>query len=172
MRVSRADWAALVPWAGVQDKPSFLDGPDGNIQISDVQGLAAALAARALIAQLAKVAFTGNYNDLNNLPVFGSAAFVDISYFLVAWTAKTQQMGQEPLVAGQQSYDIVFTATMDEAPKVYAQVMMTDGTGELFFAVTQRDMITATGLRIWLSGVPSVSAGFIQWKAQVENQPS
>lgn len=172
MRVSRADWAALVPVSGVQGLQEYIQGPNGKIPISQVINLKNELDARVLISALAKIAFTGNWNDINGKPNFGSAAFVDISYFLVAWTAKTQQMGQEPLVAGQQSYDIVFTETMDEIPKVYSQVMMTDGTGELFFPVTQKDMITETGLRIWLSGVPLVSAGFIQWKAQVENQPS
>lgn len=164
MRVRQADWAPPPRWDQIADKPAYT--------IADIQGLAAALAARALLAQLARVAFTGRYSDLVGLPAFGSAAFVDISYFMVAWTARTQQMGQEPLVSGQQSYDIVFTETMDEIPKVYAQVMMTDGTGELFYAVTQKDLITTTGFRAWLTGVPSASAGFIQWKAQVENQPA
>lgn len=170
MNVREARWAALVPWTGVQGKPDFLEGPDGNIQISDVNGLTKALAIRPTRGELAKIAFTGNWNDIVGKPHFGTAAFVDISYFMVAWTANTQQMGEEPIVAGQQSYDIVFTETMIEVPKIYCQVGLTDGTGELFFPVT--DLETETGFRIWLSGVPSGNAGFIRWKAQVENQPT
>jgi hypothetical protein len=171
MRVSRADWAALAPWEGIQGKPPFLEGPDGQITISDVQGLQAALAARALISQLARVAFTGNYSDLNNPPHFGSAAFVDIGYFLVAWTAKTLQIGSVPMVSGTQKYSVVFTQAMNAVPKIRLQVFMADDNGELIFATVTRDSVTTTGFSFWLSSAPSASTGEIEYEAVVQDQP-
>lgn len=81
-KATRADWAAQVPWSGIQDKPPFLDGPDGQIQISDVEGLSAALASKQPLGGLARVAYTGNYNDLSSLPPLGSAAYADVSNFI------------------------------------------------------------------------------------------
>lgn len=88
MRVREAQWAAQVPWNGIQDKPTFLDGPDGQILISDVKGLQAALAAKQDRGGLARVAYTGNYADLNGKPVFGSAAFTDVSQYARAYTGR------------------------------------------------------------------------------------
>lgn len=82
MRVREANWAAQVPWDGIQGKPEFLDGPDGDITISDVRGLTEALASKASSGSFARVAFTGNYNDLTSLPALGSAAFVNVDNFI------------------------------------------------------------------------------------------
>jgi len=159
MKVSRADWAALVPWKGVQGKPDFLLHADGLIHIDDVAGL------REILNSLSggSGAAAGG-----SVVVFGSAAFADTSYFQPAWTARTQQMGQEPIVAGQQTYDIAFTEAMNDVPKVYTQVSLSDGTSEVLFGDT--DMITNSGFRVVLSAIPSAAPGFIQWKAQVEDQ--
>lgn len=82
MRVREAQFAATVPWNGILGKPTFVDGPAGNITIDDVQGLRAALAGKQPAGGLARVATTGNYNDLNNKPMLGSAAYVDVSNFI------------------------------------------------------------------------------------------
>lgn len=84
MRVRESNWAAQVPWSGIQNKPAFADGPSGNITIPDVAGLTAALAGKVPVGSLARVATSGNYNDLNNRPVLGSAAFADASDFALA----------------------------------------------------------------------------------------
>lgn len=159
MRVSRADWAALVPWSGVQGKPRFLEGPNGNILIDDVVGLREALDV---------LSPSGSSPGGGTVVVFGSAAFADVKAFQPAWNKRTQQMGQEPIVAGQHVYDIVFTETMNAVPKVYTQISLSDGTSDLLFGNT--DMITADGFRLVVSPAPTAAPGFIQWKAQVENQ--
>lgn len=82
MRVREAQFAATVPWDGILGKPATFDGPDGVITIDDVQGLRQALAGKQPAGGLARVATTGNYNDLNNKPALGSAAFVDVSNFI------------------------------------------------------------------------------------------
>lgn len=71
-----------MPWSGIQGKPAFLDGPDGDITIPDVRGLTEALASKATSGSFARVAFTGAYNDLTGRPVFGSAAFANVDNFI------------------------------------------------------------------------------------------
>ena len=93
MRVREAQWAAQAPWNGIQDKPAFLDGPDGDIQISDVQGLQAALNSKQSAGGLARVAYTGHYNDLTGKPALGSAAYADVSNFITPAQLATALQG-------------------------------------------------------------------------------
>lgn len=79
MQVQRAIWAATGPWSGLQDKPTWLDNPDGipwsailNPPDEDNP------------AGLATVAFTGRYSDLIGRPNFGTAAFQDSVNFATA----------------------------------------------------------------------------------------
>ena len=171
-RTSKADWAALVPWEGIQGKPPFTYGPNGNITISDVQGLQAALDSKQSGGGLARVAYSGNYADLNNKPPFGSAAFADVDNFQLALTAKQLQTGEVTLVSGQQDYDVLFSVDMASVPKVYLQVLMADVGGEMFSAVLQEDVLTVTGFTLWLSGVPSLSTGKVRWRATTEMTPA
>ncbi len=168
---NRADWAAQVPWDGITDKPLFLDGPNGAITIDDVEGLRAALANKQNTTGLARVAYTGQYSDLLNKPLLGSAAFANVSDFQAAYTARTLQTGAVPFVAGQQSYAVAFTRTMNAIPKVYLQVEIDSDAGELFSATVENDTLTATGFTFWLSGVPNVSAGKCRYRAIIEEQP-
>ena len=171
-KVSKADWAALVPWDGIQGKPPFADGPNGHITIPDVEGLQAALDSKQPAGGLARVAYTGNYNDLNNKPAFGSAAFADVSNFQLALTAKQLQTGEVTLVASTQSYAVLFSEDMASVPKVYLQVIMADSSGELFSAVIQEDLLSVSGFTLWLSGVPSLSTGKVRWRATTETTPA
>ena len=168
---NRADWAASVPWAGITDKPAFIDGPNGSITIDDVEGLRAILADKQNINGLATVAYTGQYADLLGKPTFGSAAFANVTDFEPAPVARTLQTGEVDLVSGQQSYAVVFTTLMNDVPKVYLQMALADGTGEFFTASVEQDTLTADGFTFWLSGVPSVSAGKCRYRAIVETQP-
>lgn len=168
----RSEWAATTPWSGVQDKPAWADDPDHLlIPIDDVIGLRQALDARALKSSLAKVAFSGDYNDLNHLPHFGTAAFADISDFQSAPRANTYQIGYVDLVAGTQSYTVAFTTTMLAIPKIDLQHFMVDDNGEIFFASVALDSVTTTGFKFWLNGVPSVSSGKVQYRAFIQDQP-
>ncbi len=170
-RVSRADWAPPTKWQDIPDKPAFADGPDGNITISDVQGLANALAAKQSTAGLAKVATTGKYADLINKPAFGSAAFADVSDFSSAPTPETLQVGEVTFSIGQQSYSVVFSVNMNAVPKVKFQPMMADANGEIFYPIIQENTLTVAGFTFFLSGVPSLATGKMGWTARVENTP-
>lgn len=170
MRVREAEWCAMVPWRGIQDKPAFLDNPDGQITIDDVEGLREALANRPDL-DLARVAYTGNYNDLTNLPALGSAAFAEVSDFLSAPTLATFETGEVAFVASQQSYVVTFTAVKQAIPKIYTQVLMADDNGEVFFATLAEDSITISGFKFWLNGIPTLSTGKCRWKATVEDNP-
>lgn len=79
MPAPRSTWSALAPWSGVQDKPAFLDNPEGIpwsaiLNPPDFENPAG----------LAEVAFTGRYSDLIGRPGFGSAAFQDAGNFATA----------------------------------------------------------------------------------------
>ena len=171
MKANRADWAAQVPWNGISDKPAVFDGPNGNITIDDVDGLRAALASKQNTTGLARVAYTGNYADLVGKPDFGSAAFANVTDFVMAPTARTLQVGEVAFVSGQQEYTVTFTRTMDAVPKVRTQVFMADDNGQLFFAVIPKDTLTTTGFKFVLSGVPTLSTGSLEYEAVVQSQP-
>lgn len=173
---NRANWAATAPWAGIQNKPAFIDHPSGKIQISDVQGLQAELDSKLDKMTLAKVASTGQYSDLLGLPALGSAAFVDTSNFLPAWTPKTLQLGIGDLVAGTERYEVTFSVAMKSVPKIQLQVMvsdgtsLSDGTGDNYYAMVNEDSLTTTGFRFKLSNAPAFSTGRIFWIATVEDE--
>lgn len=171
-KVSKADWAALVPWEGIQNKPPFAEGPNGDITISDVKGLQVALDSKQPAGGLARVAYTGNYNDLNNRPALGSAAFADVSNFQPALTANRFQTGEVTLASGTQSYAVLFSENMESIPKVYLQVLMANSSGELFSAVIQENLLSVSGFTLWLSGVPSISTGKVRWRATTETTPA
>lgn len=162
-RASRADWAPAPKWSDITDIPPTT--------IADVEGLQAALAARVLTAALSQLAFTGRWADILGKPVFGSAAFADVSTFLLAYTAKTLQIGEVAMVANQQSYAVVFTTTMDAIPKIELQCSIDDVNGEMTYAVLQKDSITTSGFTFWLSSSPSTSDGSVFYRAVVQSQP-
>lgn len=168
MRVRQADWAAQVPWAGIQDLPEFLRGPDGNITIGDVQGLQAALDALAGGGGGGPV----TWNSITGKPSFGSAAYVPVSAFVPAPTAQTLQLGVVPFVMGEDRYAVAFTETMKAVPNTpQLQVVMTDGTGETLFAVVDGDTLDADGFTFQLNAPPALSTGYCAYRAVVESQP-
>ena len=171
-KATKADWAALVPWSGIQDPPDFLAGPNGNITIADVRGLQSALDSKQSAGGLARVAYTGSYTDLNNRPPFGSAAFANVDNFQMALTAGQLQTGEVALVIGQQDYAVLFSQDMNSIPKVYLQVLMADVGGEMFSAIIQEDVLSVTGFTLWLSGVPSMATGKVRWRATTEVTPA
>ena len=82
MRVRESQWAAQVPWSGIQGLPPFLDGPEGSITISDVEGLSEALASKVNGAALMRLAYTAQWADIIGKPAFGSAAFANVDNFI------------------------------------------------------------------------------------------
>lgn len=163
MRVRQSDWAPPPNWDAIPDVPPTT--------IDDVLGLRQALNDRVLAAALVRLAYTGRWADIIGKPTFGSAAFADVSTFLLAFTAKTLQIGEVALIANQQSYAVVFTTTMDAIPKIELQCSIDDSLGEMTYAVLQRDSITTTGFTFWLSSSPSTSDGSVFYRAVVADQP-
>lgn len=83
MKADRADWAATAPYSGIQDFPALLARiAEDGIQISDVDGLAAALAAGGGGGSVAWSAITGK-------PAFGSAAFSPTTAFATSAQGST-----------------------------------------------------------------------------------
>ena len=56
----------------------------GTTTSDALEGLAASIALKADTAALSTVAFSGDYNDLSNLPILGSAAFANVGDFATA----------------------------------------------------------------------------------------
>ena len=79
MRVREANWAAQVPYLGIQDFPELLAriAADG-IKIDDVEGLAAALAAAG------GGVGTVTWASITGKPTFGSGAFANVTDFATA----------------------------------------------------------------------------------------
>ena len=78
------------------------------------------------------------------------------------------QKGTVPLVAGTQSYAIVFTTPFATPPGQFgAIVMMPGSSGEAFFATPDYSTLTTTGVTVWLDGVPTAASngGVINWSA-------
>src|SRR5688572_9668317 len=120
---TRSDWAASVPWLGIQGRPSYLR--DNGVPVSAIIGLN--LPGNGVT--LAPVAFSGRYEDLTGKPSLRSAAFADISYFSRAGAmfdiqSPKYQSGSEPLVAATQSYAIVFAEEMDDVPLIDLQLFI------------------------------------------------
>jgi len=81
-----------------------------------------------------------------------------------------QQTGTVNIVAGTQSYAIVFSPAFGAAPSfVAAQVQIPNDTGETLFAVVDLSSLTASGVTVWLNGVPTAASagGKINWLANL-----
>jgi len=109
---------------------------------------------------LAVVAYSGDYNDLINLPVIPAAA-----------TAQTLQVGSVNFVAGQRKYLVSFSALMTTIPKIKTQVFMADDNGETMFSNITIDSLTQSGFAFWLSAAPTASSGRLEYTAKVESTP-
>lgn len=78
------------------------------------------------------------------------------------------QKGSVNLVAGTQSYAVVFSPALTGVPSVVdIQVYMNDADGESLVATPQKDTVTAAGFTFWLSGVPVDAGGVAKWTAQI-----
>lgn len=87
-----------------------------------------------------------------------------------SWPPPTDeyQQGSVNLVAGTQSYAVVFSPALTGVPAVVGvQVYMNDADGEVLVATPQKDTVTANGFTFWLSGVPADTGGVAKWTAQV-----
>ena len=163
MRVREAAWAALVPWTGVQDKPVWLENPDG-IAISAVIGL------QEILDELEGESGTSvAWADVTGKPTFGSAAFVSTSTLMPAFKARTLQVGSVNIVAAQQEYTVTYTETMDDVPKTQLQQYITDGSSEMFYAAIFDE--TADGFTFRLNAVPLATDGRFEYWSQVQSQP-
>lgn len=82
--------------------------------------------------------------------------------------SSVQQRGLVNLVAGTQSYAIAFSPVFASAPGfVGAQVQMPSGSGEVLSAAIDLSTLTASGVTVWLNGVPTAAStgGKINWIA-------
>lgn len=78
------------------------------------------------------------------------------------------QTGVIALVEGQQSYVIAFPVGFGSTPSYFnAAVQMPTDSGEVFTADADLSTLTATGVTVWLSGVPTAASagGRINWLA-------
>ncbi len=76
--------------------------------------------------------------------------------------------GTTPLVDGQQSYAIVFAPPFSAAPTTFTpRVEMPNSSGEAFFATIDLSTLTASGVTVWLNGIPTAASngGLISWTA-------
>lgn len=182
-RSDRCDWAAQVPWDGVQDKPGLIVALSG-LDAAQMTSLLAIIQSLPSSSGFATVAFTGKYSDLIGRPVLGTAAFADIDSLIQSFlaeagslyqplpTAETLQIGSVSFLATQQKYSVAFTTTMEAIPKIQLQVFMADDAGEKLFATITDDSLTADGFDFLLSSVPALSTGRLEYRAVVETQPA
>lgn len=80
----------------------------------------------------------------------------------------TLQKGTVNLVAGTQSYAIVFTTPFASAPTFLSgSVQMPSSSGEVFDVAFDLSTLTTTGVTAWLSGIPTAASagGKINWGA-------
>lgn len=91
MRVRESQWSAQVPYSGIQDFPELLAriAADG-IKISDVDGLAAALAAAG------GGGGTVSWASITGKPEFGSAAFAPVSDFATSAQGTLAETALQP----------------------------------------------------------------------------
>jgi hypothetical protein len=78
------------------------------------------------------------------------------------------QTNDVALVNGQQSYAITFNTPFASVPPFFeAQIFMVSSSAEAFFATPDYSTLTASGVTVWLNGIPTAaSAGsFIRWNA-------
>lgn len=76
--------------------------------------------------------------------------------------------GSTPLIAGQQSYAIVFSPAFSLPPVFFPSVQMPSSSGEIFFANADVSTLTASGVTVWLSGLPTSASvgGNVTWEAE------
>jgi len=82
--------------------------------------------------------------------------------------ATVQQKGTVAIVAGTQSYAITFPSAFGSAPTFFgANVQMVNSSGEVFTVVADLSTLTASGVTVWLSGIPTAAStgAFINWIA-------
>ena len=82
--------------------------------------------------------------------------------------ASVQQTGTVALVAGTQSYAIVFSPAFSAAPGfIGGSVLMPTSSGETFEVAFDLSTLTASGVTAWLSGIPTAASagGSINWLA-------
>ncbi len=77
--------------------------------------------------------------------------------------------GDVPLVVGQQSYNIVFSPAFAAIPTSFsAQVQMASSGSEIFFVNADVSTLTASGVTVWLSGIPTAAStgSVINWRSE------
>jgi hypothetical protein len=82
--------------------------------------------------------------------------------------SSVQQTGNVALVAGTQSYAIVFSPAFGAAPGfIGGSVLMPTSSGETFEVAFDLSTLTASGVTAWLSGIPTAASdgGSINWIA-------
>lgn len=81
-----------------------------------------------------------------------------------------QQTGSVAIVAGTQSYAVVFSPAFASAPSFFgANAQMVNDSGEVFSVVADLSSLTASGVTVWLSGVPTAAStgAYINWIANL-----
>lgn len=161
-KATRADWAAQVPYTGIQDFPALLARlAEDGITISDVTGLQAALDALA-----GGGGGTVTWANVTGKPNFGSAAYVSVNAFVAAPVPKTYQSGVIDFVAAQRAYPVVFSPVMKDVPDIDTTNYISDGTSEEMFynSIQSAD---ENGFTLWLNTAPALSRGWCVWRARV-----
>lgn len=169
MKARRSDWAPLVPWSGIQDKPSYLQ--DDGIPYSAIIDFPDPGGG------LATVAYTGLYSDLLNKPTLGSAAAHNASDFATAHQGSLADTALQPpddthfqsgtidFSDGTRDYPVVFSPEMAGVPEIDTQQYMSDGTSEMFYnSIYNADTM---GFTLKLNTAPTVAAGWCFWRAYV-----
>ena len=85
-------------------------------------------------------------------------------------STKLVQKGKVALVAGTQSYNIVFSPAFATVPTSFlADVQMVNSTGEAFDVMADLSTLTTAGVTVWLSAVPTAlsTGAFINWRAEL-----
>lgn len=79
-----------------------------------------------------------------------------------------QQQGVVSIVVGTQSYAIVFSPAFASVPTFFgAGILMVSSSGETFEVAADLSTLTASGVTVWLSGVPTAAStgSKINWMA-------
>lgn len=121
----------------------------------------------ALISTAATATFEVSEITLAQFTILGGELPPDTSTTVVVEGAAGSTFSAN-LVSGQQSYAVVFDPPLDAAPSVVnPTVNLASDTGEAFGANPDWSTVTALGCTIWLTGIPSASAGTIKGMAFV-----
>lgn len=115
--------------------------------------------------------FTGSVANMSSCPCTELGILQAINRVLIDFAASyagASQKGRTAIVAGQQNYDIVFDTPFDVAPEFFeAGVLMVSSSGETFIVAADLSTLTAAGVTVWLSGIPSSASNgsYITWVA-------